>query len=81
MVDPSFVNGCQIPPISANSFIMARRGEGQEGLGKTASKIPTMRLAKERTENISLERNQGTKFFSLSSLIILDSNIMLWGRL
>lgn len=38
-------------------------------------------LAKERIENISLEPNQGTKPVSLRSLIMLDFNMMLWGRL
>lgn len=65
------------PPPLCKWVYYGEGGGGQGGLGKMVSMIHFMCLAAEGIENISLEHNQGTKFFSISSLIKLDLNIIL----
>lgn len=68
-------------PTDLEQISLLGGGEGGQGsLGKMVSMIHIMCLAAEGIENISLEHNQGTKFFSISSLIKLDLNIILQGR-
>lgn len=65
------------PPPSCKLVYYGEGGGGQGGLRKMVSMIHIMCLAAEGIENISLEHNQGTKLFSISSLIMLDLNITL----